>query len=76
MVVDKLAELRLETTMEEADGISVIQVIQVALVPFKQGNILIDRFFLVQVLDQIKGVFSIIGIDKVLMELVLENLIG
>jgi hypothetical protein len=76
MVVNELAELRLETSTEKAYGVSVIEVSQVALVPLKQGNILTDGFFLAQVSDQIKGIFGIIGIDGALMELVLKNLTG
>ncbi|KAG0007668.1 hypothetical protein BGZ81_004674, partial [Podila clonocystis] len=38
MVVDKLAELRLQTTMEKVYGILVVKVIQMTLVSFKQGG--------------------------------------
>lgn len=46
VVVNELADLRLETTMEETYGILVIEVVQAATVPFKQGNVLVDRSFL------------------------------
>lgn len=76
MVIDKLVELRLKSTMEESNSVSVIKIIQAAMVPLKQGNILIDRSFLVQISDLVESDFSIIGIDEMLVELVLENLIG
>ena len=76
MVINKLAELRFETTMEEVHGILVIEIIEAAMVPLEQGNVLIDGTFLVQISDLVKSVFGVIGIDETLAELVLENLIG
>ena len=59
MIIDKLVELRFETTMEKADSISIVKVSQAAPVPLQQGNVLIDRTFLAQVSDQIESVFVI-----------------
>jgi len=46
MVVNKLTKLRLKTSMEETNGILVIEVIQSDTDFLKQGNILFDRSFL------------------------------
>ena len=46
MVIDQLAELRFETTMEEMDGILVIEVAKMALILHEQGNILSNGLFL------------------------------
>jgi len=62
--------------MEESYGILVGEVSQVAMVSCEQGYVFTDRAFLLQVPDLVKSIFSIIGINKVLMEFELEDLIG
>ena len=68
VVVNQLAELRFQTITEEAYCVLVSEFSQVAMVSREQGYVFIDRTFLLQVFDLVKGVFSVIGINETLME--------
>ena len=76
MIVNQLADLWFETTTEETNGVSVIEMCSATTISFEEGDILANRPLLTQVTDLVKSVFSVIGVNKTLAEFSLEDLVG